>query len=143
VHSLALTKYLKQTYEKVVVLGLSQGGSAALLNSLQSEPDGAVISSGFSVMSKTLSKGSLRQIIIPNLDTYYGVDEIYQTIKASATRYLFTYGQQEEGIYGIEVDHQYTCNYFKALSNVSCMTHSLDHTFPIEEVDNFLVSAFR
>jgi hypothetical protein len=143
VHSLALTKYLKQTYEKVVVLGLSQGGGAALLNSLQSKPDGAVISSGFSAMSKTFSRGAFRQIIIPNLNAHYGVDKTYQIINESATRYLFTYGKLEKGIYGIEADHQYTCNYFMALSNVSCMIHSSNHAFPIHAVDKFLVSVFR
>lgn len=143
VNSLALTKYLKQAYEKVIVLGISQGGSAALLNSLQSKPEGAVISSGFSVMNKTFSKGGFKQIIIPNLNAQYGVDKTYEIIKESATRYLFTYGKQEKGIYGIEAEQHYTCNFFNALGNVRCMTHSSDHAFPIHAVDNFLVSVFR
>ena len=43
VSAMAITKYLQQRHDKVVVAGLSQGGGAALLTSLQSRPTAAVI----------------------------------------------------------------------------------------------------
>ena len=103
----------------------------------------AIALAGFSVINETFSRGGLGQIMIPNLNAHYGVDKTYEIIKKSATRYLFTYGEQEKGIYGIEAEQHDTCSFFKALGNVRCMTHSSDHAFPIHAVDNFLVSVFR
>ena len=127
-------------YDKVVLIGISQGGKAALLNTLQSRPDGAIICSGFSVLTKSIQKAGLAQIVIPNVDKDYGVDKTREIINESPTRYLFTYGRQERGIYKIESEEGCSCKFFKDLSNVTCTAHSFGHTFPPRMVDKFLSS---
>jgi hypothetical protein len=140
VHTLAITKYLMATYDKVVLIGISQGGKAALLNTLQSRPDGAIICSGFSVLTKSIQTAGLAQIVIPNVNKDYGVDKTREIINKSPTRYLFTYGSQERGIYKIESEEECSCKFFKDLSNVTCIKHSFGHTFPPVIVDKFLNS---
>ncbi|HPI54336.1 MAG TPA: hypothetical protein PLU10_06550, partial [Chitinophagaceae bacterium] len=53
IENIALVKYLKTKYQRVVLLGISEGGYAVLLNSLYSEPDAAVISGGYSISFDT------------------------------------------------------------------------------------------
>ena len=65
IHSLALVKHLKDVYPEVMVLGISQGANAALLNALQSEPAGAVIASKYTVLFDKLLWAQFNQIIIP------------------------------------------------------------------------------
>ena len=64
-NSIALEKYLQSKYARTVVLGLSQGGDAALLNALQTRPTAAVVASGFSVLDEVLSWANSEQIIVP------------------------------------------------------------------------------
>jgi hypothetical protein len=97
-HTLAIVKYLKDSYDKVIVLGLSQGGKAALLNALQSSPDGAVVSSGFSILEEHIFGAGLGQIIVPGLNAHYSVARTYDLIRDSSTRYLFTFGKKERGV---------------------------------------------
>ncbi|NKB23684.1 MAG: hypothetical protein GKR87_04775 [Kiritimatiellae bacterium] len=52
VSSLAITKHMQNKYDHVVVARLSRGGSATLLNALQSQPDAAIIASGFSMLNE-------------------------------------------------------------------------------------------
>jgi len=99
-NSLAITKYLRNRYKKVVVAGLSQGGAAALLNSLQSQPHAAIIASGFSVNARDIGVDHDR-IIIPRLWQRLNVEGIRSRMQILATSFLFTYGKSETGVYGI------------------------------------------
>lgn len=140
VDSMAIVKHLKTLYDKTVVIGLSQGGEAALYNSLQSHPDGAIVSSGFSVMWDKFLDGGLGQIIIPGMKDYHSNDAIHEGIQGSETEYLFTWGLQETGIYRAEAVLGCTANFFSELPNVTCVVHGGRHRFPRLEVTDFLWS---
>ena len=64
-HALAISKALKSRYPRVLVLGLSQGGLAAMHVSLQARPAGALIASGFSMVNYRFLCANIEQIIIP------------------------------------------------------------------------------
>lgn len=140
VDSMAIVKRLKTLYDKTVVIGLSQGGEAALYNSLQSHPDGAIVSSAFSVMWDRFMDGGLGQIIIPGMKDYHSNEAIYEGIQGSKTEYLFTWGLQETGIYRAEAVLGCTANFFSGLPNVTCVVHPGRHWFPRLEVADFLWS---
>ncbi len=139
-NSIAFIKYLQSQYDEVFILGLSQGGAAALLNALQSEPTAAVVASGFSVMTKTISWSGFHQIIIPGLYVDVSFDNLYSMLKDSSTQYLFTYGKQEKGTYKIEADKGYSCRFLQGLDNVKCVIHDEGHMFPQDLVEDFLSS---
>ncbi len=138
VHSLAITKYLKQKYQKTFVLGLSQGAQAALWNVLQSEPTGAVISSGLTVIDREVNYGWGGGIIIPGLWEAYPLDRIRSIMEASRTQFLLTYGRQEYGTFRIEAEEGYTCKFLEAVDNVTCSIHEGGHTFPPDLINGFL-----
>ena len=138
VNSLAITKYLKEKYNKVIVVGLSQGGEASLLNSLQSQPDIAIVSSGFSIINKEVTWSGYDQIIIPGLKQILSFETIRSKIENSNTQFLFTYGSQDIGTYKIEAIEKLTCKYFDNLENVHCKIHNGGHIFPRNIIYNFL-----
>jgi hypothetical protein len=136
-NSLALEKYLRSKYARTVVLGISQGGEAALLNALQSRPTAAVVASGYSVVDETLSWSNTEQIIIPGY--YRGFNEKVGTgIASSPTRFLFTYGQRERSTFKIEAEERDTCRALAPLANVTCAVHAGGHVFPADVVRDFL-----
>jgi hypothetical protein len=140
---MAITRYLQSRYDKVFVIGLSQGGAATLYSSLQSKPTAAVVASGFSVINQTYYRWSINQIIIPGLDVDFGLEEIRTIIKESPTRYLFVWGKQEQGAYRIESEEGYTGHFFQGLDNVACIAHEGGHIYPQDVVDRFLHQQLR
>jgi hypothetical protein len=140
VDSMAILKHLKSSYDKVLVLGLSQGGQAALYCALQAEPDGALIASGYSVLNERYFRAGLGQILIPGMMKLHNSEAIYETISASPTRFCFTWGSRESGVYGVDASMGITSEFFAPLDNVECAIHGLGHSFPGWVVERFLDS---
>ncbi len=136
--SLAITKYLQDKYDKVVVAGLSQGGNAALLNSLQSQPDAAIIASGFTIINEKAKWAGHDQIIIPGIRNRLSFDVIRSRIQQSTTRFLFTYGKEDVGTFKIEAEERLTCDYLSGTQNVECKIHNGGHVFPKDIITGFL-----
>lgn len=136
---IALTKYLKTAYEKVVVIGLSQGGSAALFVALQAEPDVAVVASGFSILNNGPAYvAGVNQIIIPGFLAIYTPEYIAEIIKSQSTRYLFTYGKSETGVYRYETEARVTEEFFGDLEQLEFSYHPGGHVFPVDVIKEFL-----
>jgi predicted esterase len=139
VDAIALTKYLNSAYQKVVILGLSQGGSAALFVALQTQPDAAVVSSGYSVLnSGPVYIANIKQIVIPGFLSFYTPEYIRKVIQQQSTLYLFTYGQNEIGMYGYETVEKITENFLKNIDNIHFYYHPNGHVFPVKGIMNFL-----
>ena len=140
--SMAVTKYLQSTYDKVVVAGCSQGGAAALLNALQSQPDAAIIASGCSVMfDKVLGSGH-NQIILPGLDAEYSPEAVRDRIHQGSTSYLFTYGKTDNASYAYEAEKGLTFS-FMAGPNFTGLAHGGGHDFPAREMRDFVQAELR
>ncbi|MBX2990048.1 MAG: hypothetical protein KF749_02655 [Bacteroidetes bacterium] len=137
VNAMALTKYLKARYEKVVVVGLSQGGLAALLISLQAHPTAAIVSSGFSIVNYRLTHAGLSQILIPGLYKHYSEDELFSQISKMPTQFMLTYGAEESGLYALEYEKKLTEKKFNQLENIRFLYHDGGHEFPLHGVSDF------
>lgn len=140
VQSLAMIKYLKSCYSRTIVAGLSQGGAAALLNALQSEPYAAIVSSGYSVINEKAEWSGFDQIIIPST-AYARLHDpavLVEKLKRTPTKYLFTWGKEEKGTYRIEAEEQPSCKALETLPNVQCAIHDAGHLFPVAEIQSFL-----
>lgn len=140
VSAMAITKWLQQRHDSVVVTGLSQGGGAALLTSLQSNPTAAVIASGFSVIMERIHWSGHNQIIIPGIGQDYSNEIVRKQITASPTQFLFTYGRQETLIYGLEAHEHYSCDFLAPCPNVRCESHDGGHVFHVAITSDFLRS---
>lgn len=133
----ALTGFLKSEYGETAVLGLSQGGLAALVSSLLETPDALVVSSGYSSLwAEQVTNASPRnQILIPGLQDKL----VFRYLAANVnTPTLFTWGREETGTPGIEARDGRTCRRIQYVDHFSCVIHPGGHTYPETEVRDFL-----
>lgn len=142
VQSLALTKYLKTQYSKTMLCGLSQGGHAALLNTLQSNPDYAIIASGYSIRRKEPYMSFHDQLILPN-QKIYSPEYIKQKLQGIKTHLLFTYGEKEKSTYGLESQENMTKEYFKEFENIEFAIHPDAHVYNKEVILTFCNKHFN
>lgn len=138
IQSLALSKYLKEHYTGFYVCGLSQGGNAALINALQSQPAKAVVASGYSVLKSLPYRDGHDQVIIPGFKSIYTDSQIRSLIAQSGTSFLFTWGQDETGPYGVEAAEQITKEFFQDLPNVTCHIHPEGHIYYEPVISEYL-----
>lgn len=138
IQSLALSKFIKFEYEELIVCGISQGGMAALINSLQCNPQKAIIASGFSVLFDEPQRSGHDQIIIPGLNKIYDSKGIRRQLQESPTRFLFTWGLKEPGVYGIEAREKLSVGFFDTLQNVTTHIHAKGHVYDLPAITEFL-----
>lgn len=139
VEAIALSQYLSERSDRHAVIGLSQGGAAALLTSLLASPDALVVASGYSVLSQEqVLAANHRQIIIPGVSSLTEPHELLARIDFPS---LLTYGRGEGGTYGIEADTGRTCTVLADSKYVECIAHDGGHVFPTPEVLDFLNEA--
>lgn len=139
VDAIALAKHLKGKYKKLVIAGLSQGGNAALIISLQVEPDVAIVASGYSVLnSGPVYVAGINQIVIPGFLDVYTPEYIANVMGQQITQYMFTFGEAEAGIYGYESVEKATEKAFEKIKNIQFYYHPDAHVFPVEAIISFL-----
>lgn len=136
--TLAFSKYLQEKYDRLLVAGLSQGGGAAMLNVLQSQPDVAVIASGFSIINQKALWSGHNQIIIPGVGQRWSYETIRDEIQHMPTRFLFTYGEKEVGTYRIEATEHLSKKFLAPCQNVKFHVHGGGHEYPTEACRNFI-----
>jgi hypothetical protein len=137
IETFALIKKLKEKYDKVVVLGCSQGGFASLLTGLESQPDAAIICSGYSVQFDNVSENqqSLVNLFGLNFVTTYTNFYVTQLIRTRLnTQFYFGYPDQENTVYQAEHDTKITETNFGSLEHVHYLYNYNYHSFPPDSV---------
>lgn len=137
VQSMAFMKFMKSCFSETALVGLSQGGSAVLLNAIQSKPDYALIFSGYTVMDEVNWSG-FNQIIINGINEFLSPDKLTAHLAGTPTHYLFSWGEDEVGYYGVEAREKKTCQVLIKNKNVSCESHPGAHVFSVETASGFL-----
>ena len=139
IQAISLVKYLKNNYKKVIVLGLSEGGYASLLTSLESEPDGSIVSSGYSIMY------DYDPYFTTEFNRTFGYtfnstnrNQIKSTISSKNTNYLFSYGINEGiQLFNIENVYDSTVNFLNS-NKVSKSKNFIGHAYPYcNSIDSF------
>ncbi|MBL7755517.1 MAG: T9SS type A sorting domain-containing protein [Chitinophagaceae bacterium] len=129
---IAWVRYMKKKYDKVFILGLSEGGYASLLCTMFEEPTAAVISGGYSIGFDTCISG--KAILSTRFDALvdsFNRVKVKDKVQSNKTQYLFTWGENDPVItMDPEHDFHHTQNYFNGLSNCSYFYDFNDHTFP-------------
>lgn len=138
IQSLVLSKYIKYQYEQLYLCGLSQGGLVALLNSLQSFPQKVIVASGYSILMDEAFLSSQDQFILPGFSSIYTAEGIKMQMQDLNTEFLFTWGVQETGLYGLEAKEHMTAKFFSHLPNVRSYIHPKAHYYIETIVKEFL-----
>lgn len=141
IESVALQQFLGNRSDKLALVGLSQGGKAALVSSLLEPPDVLVVAAGYSVIHhrRALWSGH-NQFLIPGMYDFTNPNRITQRIDFPA---LFTYGRSDIGSYRIDAETGLTCDALQPNRQITCLTHDGGHEFPEQEVLAFLDVATR
>jgi len=142
VQSMAFMKFMKSCFSETALVGLSQGGTAVLLNAIQSKPDYALVFSGYTVMDE-VSWSGFNQIIIPRINEFLSPDKLTAYLAETPTRYLFSWGEDERGYYGVEAHEKRTCRILVENNNVSCKSHPGGHVFSIDVAADFFSTKGR
>ena len=138
VQSLAIVRWMEQCYEKRALLGLSQGGSATLLNAVQSHPDIAVVASGHSLLNKHAQWSGPGQLIgVPGYSNLFEATVLKEKLRLTPTQWLFSWGLSEVGTYRIEAEERYTAQVIEVLPNVKTVIFEGGHVFPLEAMKDF------
>ena len=141
VQSLAFVKWMKKHYKHTVVAGLSQGGTATLINAIQSQPSIAVVSSGISLIMNDVEIAGHDQIIgIPGYSDYFKADSLIAKLSktSNTTRWLFTWGKLETDVYLMDAQNNITASKLNSLENILAVTHDGAHIFPVDVIVAFL-----
>lgn len=136
IQCLAFIKTLKAKYDRVMVMGLSQGGYASFLLSLISEPTSSIVASGYSILLEEVYYANVNQIIIDDLFSTFRKESIRNMISEKSTYYLFSWGVNEQDYYNVENQELLTYNYFKDTKKVSYYNKHSGHLFPPYDVVN-------
>lgn len=141
IESVALSRFLGNRSEEFALVGLSQGGKAALVSSLLEPPDALVVAAGYSVVHHRLALWSgHNQFLIPGMYDFTSPDRIVEHIDFPT---LFLYGRAEKGSYRIDADTGLTCDALQPNRQISCLAHDGGHVLPEREVLAFLNVAIR
>lgn len=140
IETVAWIKYLKKTYKRVVVLGLSTGGKVAHWSSLMAEPDAAIISSGYSILvDNDFSSQLINSMSYGNYLTIFNKDSIRNRTTQLKTQLLLTLAQNDTWISQLDIDSSYTKNFYQGINNVSFFYNYVNHAFPpCNTIDTFL-----
>ncbi|MCC7029480.1 MAG: hypothetical protein IT257_04175, partial [Chitinophagaceae bacterium] len=141
IETIALVKALKSKYERVIVMGLSEGGYTTLLNLLNTEPDGAVVAAGYSInFDIYLPSQFLLSNRFGNIPQNYTRDSVKARIATLQTNTLFTYGEGDNvELMDPEHDFHYTQNFLNNNSKCSFYYNFNTHTFPqCSTLDTFI-----
>ena len=144
VETMAITKYLQKYYRNVVVAGISQGGTAALLNGMQSWPNAVIcISGGYYPSKSYVAHASPFNIMIPDINNIVDPDSIPGTIRNHRTKWLFTIGKGETGEFRILAEENILSKRFQGIEQVNVKVHGGGHVVPVQVIDDYLHEIIR
>ncbi|MGD0887272.1 MAG: hypothetical protein ABSA46_20710 [Thermodesulfovibrionales bacterium] len=139
VETMAITKFLEKKYERVIVAGVSQGASAALLNGIQSWPDSVIsIAAGYYPSDNYAYHSSPFNIMIPGLSITVKPATILNSIRIHSTRWLFTLGKLDVGGARVAYEEDQLSRYFNKVEQVTIEKHSNSHDVPGPLIDDYL-----
>ena len=139
VQSLAIAKWMKICFPNTVIAGLSSGGVAAMLVSLQASPDFAIVAAGYSLINGVAKWASITSVMgVPGHGQLDNPAAIVDKLSRSKSQWLFTWGRQELGTYKIDANEKITAKVIGGLPNVEAVIHDDGHIFPVEIIRKFL-----
>lgn len=138
---IAWAENLSKRYDFFGIFGLSQGGLAALICGIQTNPDLLFCASGFSVLNQYLEYSSHRQIILTNSYFRKLTDEKYlaDVLSKLESELYLSYGKYDEHSYAFEYSKKVTQKYFQnANTKGQFIYHQGGHQYPLSQLDSII-----
>lgn len=109
----------------------------ALVNSLLSEPNKTLVASGYSILMDDAYLSGHNQLIIPGINKFLESEILRMRIQSIKTKFMFTWGEDERGLYSREFKLRSTKEYFGEMSNVEFIYHSRGHVYDVKSTIEF------
>lgn len=141
VQAMSVMRWLRDCYKRTAVVGLSQGGAASMLVSLQSSPDLTIVAAGHSLLLGDVEWSGPNQLVgVPGYGRLATRAGFSSAIASSSSSWLFAWGLADGDVYGTEARTQITASAVASLPNVEVAIHQGGHVFPIAEMQSFVSS---
>jgi hypothetical protein len=138
---LGFIRSLKQQYDRVILAGLSQGSMACAVLAFISEPVGAVLASGYTILFDEDYYADLNQVLMPDLFVRFSKENVHEIMTRKSTYYLLSYAKDDAYHYSLEQKDSITYKYFKDTEKVFVTAGHYTHTFPpVSEMRKFLIA---
>ncbi len=120
--------YLKTVSDAVLVVGLSQGGGAAMIVGAVANLAVTAVLSGYYVPDGG-QFGNFHQILIPSMTSFLQPEEIGKYFRQG--QLILTYGKQDLPVYRLAETQDEACSRLIASeARVTCVFHDSGHTYP-------------
>lgn len=120
--------YLKTVTDEVLVVGLSQGGSAAMIVGAVAKLAVTAVLSGYYVPNGG-QFGNFHQILIPGMTAFMQPEMIARYFRHG--QLILTYGKQDLPVYRLAETQEEACSRLIAAgARVTCLVHDSGHTYP-------------
>jgi hypothetical protein len=138
VQAMAAMHWLKDCYGRTAVVGLSQGGAAAMLIALQSSPDFTVVAAGHSLFFNDVEWSGPNQLVgVPGYAQLETAQAFRIAIRSSSSSWLFSWGLTDGDFHGMEARTRATAGVIQDLPNVEIAIHPGAHVFPVPDLQAF------
>lgn len=96
IECIATVKYLKLKYDKVIVLGLSNGGIISLISALEGNADGCVVATGLAIDTyDPFPVPNYENPLYYRMNVKYSLDSIKQRLGQTNKHFLFGFGDAD------------------------------------------------
>ena len=140
----AIVKYLKTKYRKVIIYGLSQGGTTSMITSIETDPDAALVCSGYSTTWDTAFYASGPSgLIQDSIFNVYSSDNIKDSMTQNMSYYFYSWGSADVVSLLQEYPFHRSQNKWGNHCNIQYHYGIYNHAIPFVAADTFLRRCIR
>ena len=140
----AIVKYLKTKYRKVIIYGLSQGGTTSMITAVETDPDASLVCSGYSTTWDTAFYASGPSgLIQDSIFNVYSSDNIKDSMTQNMGYYFYSWGSADVLSLLQEYPFHRSQNKWGNHCNIQYHYGIYNHAIPFVAADTFLSRCIR
>jgi hypothetical protein len=140
----AIVKYLKTKYRKVIIYGLSQGGTTSMITAVETDPDASLVCSGYSTTWDTAFYASGPSgLIQDSIFNVYSSDNIKDSMTQNMGYYFYSWGSADVVSLLQEYPFHRSQNKWGNHCNIQYHYGLYNHAIPFVAADTFLSRCIR
>lgn len=140
----AIVKYLKSKYRKVIIYGLSQGGTTSMITAVETDPDASLVCSGYSTTWDTAFYASGPSgLIQDSIFNVYSSENIKDSMTLNPGYYFYSWGSADVFSLLQEYPFKRSQNKWGNHCNVQYHYGIYNHSIPFAAADTFLSRCIR
>lgn len=140
----AIVKYLKTKYRKVIIYGLSQGGTTSMITAVETDPDASLVCSGYSTTWDTAFYASGPSgLIQDSIFNVYSSKNIKDSMTQNMGYYFYSWGSADVISLAQEYPFHRSQNKWGNHCNIQYHYGLYNHAIPFVAADTFLSRCIR